>query len=195
MVSVKIYVEGGGANRKLRNACRRGFTKFIDKAGLAGNTPQIVPSGSRGDAYNNFRRALTGEDYAILLVDAEGPVVAQGSWQHLKASDNWDQPAGASNDQCHLMVQAMESWFLADRQALEEYYGSGFQASALPQNPSVEQISRQDVLNGLTRAARNTQKGPYDKGGHSYEILERLDPEKVRQASPYADRFVRALIA
>ena len=161
MVSVKIYVEGGGANRKLRNACRRGFTKFIDKAGLAGNTPQIVPSGSRGDAYNNFRRALTGEDYAILLVDAEGPVVAQGSWQHLKASDNWDQPAGASNDQCHLMVQAMESWFLADHQALEEVLtGQGFKRPLSRKIQASSKFPGRMFLNGLWRAARNTQKGP-----------------------------------
>lgn len=193
MVSVKIYVEGGGNNRKLRNACRRGFTKFIDKAGLGGDTPQIVPSGSRGDAYNNFRKALTGEDYAILLVDAEGPVVEQGSWRHLKASDNWDRPAGASDDQCHMMVQAMESWFLADREALREYYGPAFQESALPQNQNVEQIGKQDVIDGLVRGARNTTRGPYKKGIQSYEILGNLDPEKARLASPYADRFVRAL--
>ena len=172
MVSVKVYVEGGGNNRTLRNACRRGFTKFMDKAGLAGNTPQIVPSGGRGDAYNNFRKALTGKDYAILLVDAEVPIVAQGAWEHLKASDNWDRPTGASDGQCHLMVQAMESWFLADRQAVEGYFGSGFQGSAFPQNPNVEQIPKQDILDGLSRAARSTPKGTYNKGVQSYEILE-----------------------
>ena len=195
VVSIRVYVEGGGNNRTLRNACRRGFTRFMDKAGLAGNTFQIVPSGSRGDAYNNFRKALTGKDYAILLVDAEGPVTAEGPWQHLNATDGWVRPTGASDDQCHLMVQVMESWFLADREALKDYFGPALQESALPRNPNVEQITKQQVFDGLDRAARNTPKGSYrdDKGIQSYEILEKLDPARVRQASPYADRFIREL--
>ncbi len=35
--------------------------------------------------------------------------------------------------------------------------------------------------------------GEYSKGGHSFEILETLDPAKVRAASPHADRFVQTL--
>ena len=155
--------------------------------------PKIVVCGSREEAYNKFRTFFGGKDDVMLLVDAEAPVIRQGPWQHLKASDNWDQPAGTSDGQCHLMVQAMETWFLSDRQALKEYYGPRFQASALPQNPMIEQIAKQDVLNGLARAARNTPKGPYSKGVRSYEILERLDPAKVRQSSPYADRFIKAI--
>ena len=155
--------------------------------------PKIVVCGSREEAYNKFRTFFGGKDDVMLLVDAEVPVIAQGPWEHLKGSDNWDRPVGADDDQCHLMMQAMESWFLADRRTLEEYYGPRFQTSALPQNPSVEQIAKQDVLNGLTRAARNTPKGPYNKGVRSYEILERLDPAKVRQSSPYADRFIKAI--
>ena len=189
MVSISLYVEGGGDAKRLKAACRRSFGKFIQKAGVSAAMPKIEACGSRGNAYNDFRRAVADGENAMLLVDAEEPVTAQGPWQHLRASDNWDRPTGASDDQCHLMVQAMETWFLSDRQALEEYYGPRFQASALPQNPMIEQIAKQDVLNGLARAARNTPKGPYNKGVRSYEILERLDPAKVRQSSPYADRF------
>ncbi len=195
VVSVSLYVEGGGNRKQLKTACRRSFGKFIQRAGGSAAISKIEACGSRGNAYNDFRRAVADGENAMLLVDAERDVTAQGPWQHLKASDNWDRPGGASDDQCHLMVQAMESWFLADRQVLEEYYGQGFQASALPQNPMVERIAKQDVLNGLRRAARNTQKDPYGKGAHSYEILERLDPAKVRQASPYADRFIKTLIS
>ena len=195
MVSVSLYVEGGGDSKRLKNACRRSFGKFIERAGVSMNMLRIEVCGSRGNAYNDFRRALAGKENAMLLVDSEVPVTAQGPWEHLKAGDNWDRPSGASDGQCHLMVQAMESWFLADRQAVEGYFGSGFQGSALPQNPNVEQILKQDVLDGLSRAARSTQKGTYNKGVQSYEILEKLDPAKVRQASQYADRFIRTLIS
>ena len=146
VVSISLYVEGGGDAKRLKAACRRSFGKFIQRTGISAATSKIEACGSRGNAYNDFRRAVADGENAMLLVDAETHVTAQGPWQHLKASDNWDRPAGASDDQCHLMVQAMESWFLADRQALEEYYGQGFQASALPQNLMVEHICQAGCL-------------------------------------------------
>ena len=87
----------------------------------------------------------------------------------------------------------MESWFLADVDALESFYGQRFQRGALPQNPNVEQVSKQRVWDGLTRATRSTGKGSYKKGAHSFQILANLNPAKVRGASPHADRFIRAL--
>ena len=91
------------------------------------------------------------------------------------------------------MVQVMESWFLADREALEAFYGQGYRSNALPPEQNVEQIPKQDVFKGLDQAARDTSKGNYSKGKHGFEILEMLDPAKVRKASPYADRFIKAL--
>ncbi len=87
----------------------------------------------------------------------------------------------------------MESWFLADADAVESYYGRGFRRQALPQNPNVEQVPTQDVLRGLGGATRRTPKGRYSKGKHAFELLERIDPAKVRAASPYADRFIGAI--
>lgn len=130
---------------------------------------------------------------AMLLVDAESPVTASGPWRHLRASDNWDQPDGATDDQCHLMVQIMESWFLADAGTMESYYGQGFRRQALPQNPNVEQVPKQHVLSGLDQATRQTPKGRYSKGKHAFDLLERIDPAKVRAASPYADRFISSI--
>ena len=129
----------------------------------------------------------------MLLVDAEEPVNETGPWQHLNNRDGWSRPDGATDDQCHLMVQIMESWFLADQDALKEFYGGDYQDDARPQNPHIEQIAKQDVLDGLRDASRNTQKGRYNKGAHSFEILAKLDPEKVMDVSPYAKRFIEAL--
>ena len=131
----------------------------------------------------------------MLLVDAEEEVTASGAWDHLRSRDNWRRPPDASNDQCHLMVQVMESWFLADRPALETFYGQDFRSNALPGNPNIEQIPKQDVFNRLNRASRDTRKGAYDKGKHSFDILASLDPTKVTAASPHAARFVQALLA
>ena len=191
---MKLYVEGGGDRRESKRACRKGFTIFMEKAGLQRSMPSIVACGSRNNAYDRFRTAHANEDgIAMLLVDAEGQVTAQGPWQHLKTRDNWDRPADATDEQCHMMVQTMESWFLADVDTLECYYGANFRRQALPQNPDIEDVPKQDVDNGLDRATRDTGKGRYHKGRHSFEILERLDPEKVVAASPYAKRLIDGL--
>ena len=193
MVSASLYVEGGGDSKSLKTACRRGFRKFIENAGATGGVSNIVACGSRGNAYRSFSKALSASVNALLLVDAEGPVTTQEAWQYLKANDNWDRPATATDGQCHLMVQAMESWFLADADALASFYGQDFNRRALPANRNIEQVSKEDVLAGLSQAARNTKKGGYKKGPDSYEILERLDPARVRETSPFVERFIQAL--
>ena len=192
-MSVNLYVEGGGDSKVLRSQCRKGFQSFFEKAGMAGRIPRIVTCGSRGDAYRDFGTAHRHKQRAALLVDAEGPVMTPGPWQHLKARDGWDRPEAALDDQCHLMVQVMESWFLADSDALESFYGQGFRPQSLPANPNTEEVSKQDVFNRLDAATRTTTKGRYHKGRHSYEILGRLDPSKVTNASPYAGRLIRVL--
>ena len=194
-MSIRLYVEGGGDSKALRTACREGFGTFIEKAGLSGRMPRIVACGGRDKAYDKFKIAHANQDgISLLLVDAERPVRQAGAWEHLqKAPDEWPRPAGATDDQCHLMAQIMESWFLADRNALEEFYGQGYRENALPQNPQVELIAKDDVLNGLKDATRDTSKREYNKGPHSFEILAKLDPEKVKDASPHAKRFVEAL--
>jgi hypothetical protein len=91
------------------------------------------------------------------------------------------------------MVQVMEAWFLADRETLSRHYGAGFQDGALPGNPRVEEIPKDEVIDGLRRATRDTQKGQYDKGRHSFAVLALLNPDLVQQAAPHARRLVSAL--
>ena len=194
-MSVNLYVEGGGEG-KLKSRCRKGFQSFIQKAGLSGNMPRIMACGSRNVAYARFKVAhVKNKEVALLLVDAEAPVATAKPWQHLKSRDGWDRPMGATDDQCHLMVEVMESWFLADRGALAAFYGQRFREQALPQNPNIEQVTKQDVLGSLESATRNTTKGSYSKGKHSFEILGNLDPAKVMDVSNHAKRFIDVLQA
>jgi len=197
-VSLKLIVEGGGdrKSKSVNRDCRRAFGAFLEEAGLAGRMPRIEAAGGRRQAYDAFTTEHErGARTAVLLVDAEAPVTAQDPWTHLKANDDWDRPAGATNDQCHLMVQVMESWFLADRPALQAFYGNGFRPQALPGIPNIERIPKQDVLNGLERAAQATRARGYSKGRHSFAILANLDPAKVTAASPHARRFIQTLLA
>lgn len=198
MVTTRLYVEGGGDSKALRTTCREGFRRLIEKAGMKGRMLRIVACGGRQNAFESFATALaqaTGSDGPMLLVDAEGPLTAANPWAHLGARDGWAPPAGATDDQCHLMVQVMESWFLADRSAVGDLFGQGFRESALPGNPQVEDIPKADVLDGLNRAVRDCGKGGYRKGDHSFSILGAIDPAKVQAVAPYAKRFFDTLRA
>ena len=196
----KIYMEGGSKGNSSKRAIRQHVSKFIQKAGVSENTFQVIPCGDRSRTYRQFvNQHKQNEDaMVLLLVDAEEPVTTKRPWRHLKnrKSDGWDIPVGATDEQCHLMVQVMESWFMADKEGLEQYYGQGFAVKVLPKNPRIEQIPKETVYSKLNKATVNTQKGDYEshKGKHGFEILARLNPEKVRQSSPYADRFFKALL-
>lgn len=200
-MTLTLYVEGGGNSQKdLKRECRRGFRKFIERAGLKGRMPRIVACGGRRQAYDRFKTALgAGTRTPMLLVDAERPVTESTPWEHLcRGEDRWARPSGARNDHCHLMVQVMESWFLADRQALRSFYGSRFHDRSLPANRRVEQVPKADILAGLARATKDTSKGRYDpkrKGPTSFAILAEIDPTEVERSSPHAEDFLDTLRA
>ena len=182
-MSIKVYVEGGGDTRELKQKCRRGFSEFFRKAGLAGRMPRVVSGGSRNNTYDRFRAALTNAkhgEFVVLLVDSEGPVsIGSGPWVHLNGRDGWDRPEGAKDENAHFMVQCMEAWFYADRQALAAYFGVGFKGNVLSGRANVENIAKSDIVSGLEEATRRCKKkGKYHKGSHSFSILSELDPPR-----------------
>ena len=200
-MKVRIYVEGGGDhNKDLQTRCRRGFSKFFGKAGLVGRMPEVVACGGRRRAYDRFRTSHESagqDDLPILLVDSEAPVVHTDLWEHvrLRDGDGWQRPQGALPDQIHLMVQTMEAWFHADKEVLREYYGQGFRPAKLSQRLDIDNIPKADLYAGMQMATRDClTKGEYSKGQHSFEILARIDPAKVRASSPlHAGRLLNVL--
>ena len=203
---VRLYVEGGGDNITLRKKCRDGFGSFLANAGMKGKMPRVVSCGSRNSAFEKFREAVLKGQEAILLVDSERRIddaCQSGShrdwspWTHLKYSsgDGWDRPGSVSEADCHLMVECMECWFLADRKTLKKYFGNKFMEGALPsdQKPP-ESVGKAEALEGLAKATRRCgQKGSYKKGMHSFEILGEIDSAKVLATCPWAARFVDLL--
>ena len=204
MVTVCIYIEGGGDAAELKAACREAFTAFFRKSGLTNRMPKVVACGSRNDAFDKFRTAVKAANRKfvnLLLVDSEAPV-ASGSdvWSHLQQRDGWDRPEGVEDDSAHLMVQCMEAWFLADRATLTAYFGNGFNASKLPAIAEVngvrdiEAIAKAQIFESLKQATRETKtKGRYDKGEHSFQILAKLDAGKLTAASPHAAGLIQAI--
>lgn len=112
------------------------------------------------------------------------------------ARDGWTKPSSAGDDQCHLMVECMESWFLADMNALANYFGQGFLATAMPSNTHIERIPKSSVFYALKKATKDTKtKGAYAKGDHSFKILQAINPGLVTGGSPWAKRFVEYMLS
>lgn len=203
---VKLYVEGGGDSKSLQIECRKGFRNFIEKAGLKGKMPSIIACGGRKNAYDSYCIAIEYGEDAVLLVDSEAPLLNQNQqglpetwqpWQHLKQrqGDGWDKPKNSKDTDCHLMVQCMENWLLADRDTLKAFFGQGFADNQLPAATRlIESIDKNTAYEALAKASASCKtKVPYDKGEHSFKLLASIDSEKVTDSSPWAKRFVDEL--
>jgi len=197
---VKIFVEGGGNKTSDQRAFRRGFSKFIERANFTGRMPQFIPCGGRDLAYREFEYAIQNNQRAFLLVDSETPIKEEhqsAPWQHLAQRDgdtHWKNPVPSGDIECHFMVVVMESWFLADRAALSQFYGNGFKENKLPpEDRKIETLCKDEIYKALKNATKGTTKGEYDKGKHSFQLLEKIDPQKVIEKSPWAKRFIECL--
>lgn len=194
---IRIYIEGGGDSNNTKASIRRGFSQFFQELVQLARSKnikwQIIICGSRNNAFRDFKNALESHPNAfnVLLVDAEAPV-NNSPWEHLKIRDNWIPPE-IDNIHCHLMVQTMEAWMIADIDTLKKFYGKGFKENAIPKTSNVEKINKSSLASSLKEATRNTSKGEYQKIKHASKLLEMLDVEKVRQASFHCDRLFKIL--
>lgn len=168
---IRIYVEGD-----LR--LRRGFHKFFG----GGERIRVIAGRSGPEARKDFLAAKADHPGSIvlLLVDAEKSLAA-----------------APRDPNAFFMIQVMESWFLADRERLGQYFGDGFKAKALPGSPKqVESIPKRDVLRGLDAATKQCGGGQKQyglaKAKHGGELLSRIRPALVRAASPECERLFQA---
>ncbi len=90
----------------------------------------------------------------------------------------------------------MESWFHADKEALQEFYGQGFKKKALKSNPKVESIPKKDIERGFQNATRDTKKGGYfdNKTTHGPRLLQLINPQLVRDSAPNCDKLFVAIL-
>lgn len=199
MKGLRIYIEGGGDWQPQRRILRTGFQEFLrplrDEARKHQCRWDVILCGGRQDAYRDYLTALRKHPDVIniLLVDAESPVTGL-PWQHLNRRDHWSDP-GVGDYCCHLMVQTVEAWLVADPDALAAYYGQGFNRSALPTNPDVEAIPKADLLTALEQASRHTQKKTYGKIKHCADLLAQVSVTMVRQRARHCERLFTTIEA
>jgi hypothetical protein len=193
---IRIYVEGGGSSKSTWRIVRTGFSEFLaplrDLARSRGIRWSVVPGGAGPETVKDFQRALKNypDTLNILLVDSEAQVVSSRV-EHLRQAVRNLEPF--PEDQCHLMVQTVEAWLVADPDALAEYYGQGFQKSVLPGQRDVEEIPKDNLLRSLNRAVAGTKKERYDKIHHCADILARLNRDHVRRRARHCDLLFRTL--
>ena len=191
MVRATVYLEGGGDSKEAKSRCREGFRKLLERCGLTGRMPKLVACGGRTSAYDSFRTAHTSAsatDYVALLIDSEDPLSdIEKTWDHLGQRDGWHRPQGSQDDQVMFMTTCMETWVVADRDALREHFGQHLQMSALPSLHDLESRDRHDVQNALTNATRNCPD-PYTKGPKSFRVMGQLNPDAIESHLPSFSR-------
>lgn len=175
---LRIYFEGD-------DVLRPGFRQFLSEIA------EVARSGrcrfdliaTNGTPVEDFRDALKthSDGWNVLLLDSEDPEEFELRKKNLK---------GCDPESIFWMVQIMESWFLADLQALRAVFKS-LNESAVRGNPNVEEIPKADVLARLDKAAN----GEYHKVKHGTKLLGLIDPVKVRKAAPDCDRLFRVILA
>lgn len=196
-MKIKIYAEGGGEGQLLDTLFRQGWTEFFKKAGLEGRMPSIVRGKGRERTFDLFSTAVANRkanEIPLLLVDSEDPVKPGHSvWQHLKARDGWDKPPKADDTQAFLMVQVMETWFIADREMLQNYFKPDFNDAKIPKWPNLEVVIKTTIYDALDQATASCKTKQYAKGKISFEMLAKLDPAKVEAACPSAKELLDRL--
>lgn len=192
-MEVAIYFEGGGDSAETKAALRQGMSAFlkplVDMARQRRSRWSLVPCGGRDLALEAFTDALTQEPekFNVLLVDSEAAVVGLPR-AHLRQRDGWDL-AAAQEDQVHLMAQCMETWLVADPDALAEYYDQDFNANALPRRINLEEEPKVQIYTALENATRQTQKGGYGKIKHASALLKVVSQEKAKERCRHCRRF------
>ncbi len=194
---IRIYVEGGrtGKQADMRRAFNDFFAVPLRGANRKSIHWQIIPSGSRNDAYNNFCNAFTDHPNAVnlLLVDAEDQVTDFGKvWDHLKTRDGWENP-GVGDDRGHLMVCTMEAWFVADHETLARYFHKDI--DKVPEYANVEGVSKGTIEALMTKVSTGPGHHAYEKIRDGIRLLSRIRPAIVQAKAPHCRRLFETLDA
>lgn len=203
VTEINIYIEGGGDNNQTKTKLRQGFSAFLKELVAIARDKRIgwklVACGSRDSAYDDFCTGIKSSPnvFHVLLVDSEEAVKTSSMWSHLKQRDpKWNCPAGINDDHCFLMEQSMETWLIADRDALARYYKQGFNEKALPDTQNIETVNKKLLMKKLIAATEKSKsKGPYHKTQHGFDILAMSDPKVIRKSASHCKRLFDHLSA
>ena len=126
VTEIRVYYEG---DKRLKEGFQQILrTRSLRKLDLGAFVSSLLTVAALLPPDFQIAQAKHTNAWNILLRDSEGPAPA-----------NYD-------NSMFFIVQVMESWFLADVDALEGYYGQGFKRTILEGNSEVEQILKKDII-------------------------------------------------
>jgi len=192
-MKAKIYFEG---DNMLRSGFRVFFDKYFNHSGKKIDKLIACQATPIEDFLDGIRDDSDTNSYHILLIDAD--VLPDNDYRKsVRETTEWKKHCETEIDdnQLHFMVQLMEAWFIADKDALKAYFGEDFKTVKLPKQQNVEEIPAKDVIRKLNEASRNTKRRTYsrDKAMHGSRILTLLDPHKVIEAAPHCKALFETL--
>ena len=180
VAEVRIHYEGAPQ-------LKEGLHSFLGKLAFGGYSRQcrvrFIAGTGRDDTIHDFRDAMKTHpsSWNVLLIDSEGPDDGRlFARLHLPV---------AQEESVFWMVQLMETWFVADIQALKRFYGQGLREAQLLIKRDMERVPKKDVLRWLEHATKATQKGKYDNVDHATHLLGLIDPDLVQKVCPNCRRI------
>lgn len=187
---IRIYYEG---DVLLKSGFDAFFRELRRLASEKGCDLRLIAAGSGSAARRDFGKALRTHRGAwnILLIDSEGPLGKNPS-ASLCQAEGWKK---THSDSIFWMVEMMEAWFHADKDALARFYGPSFKKAALKANSDVEQIPKKDLERGLHRATKNCLNGGYYANKATHGRLALINPALVRKSASNCRRLFEAIMA
>lgn len=179
---LRIYFEG---DVRLRPGFHEFFKEIVGAARARSCRIELIATDGTpvADYYNGIK--ANPNAWNVLLLDSDTHI--DSTLEQLCRSKGVEPTYSGS---VFWMVQVMESWFLADIDALRSYFGNSIREG----NPKVEEIPKSDVLQKLDQAAHRRFDRGYDKIQDGVKLLNITNAVKVRKAAPNCERMFTALL-
>lgn len=189
-----VFVEGTAGDP---GALRKAFRQFLERLGFPGSAIQIVAAGdgpAAHKAYEKFVSRSEDDRIVFLLIDSEQHKERDlPNWEFLSRTRKLRKPKAAGVNSLGLMVQCMETWFLADRDAAIGYFRLGKGGDPLPRHAHPELVPKVRILDSFDKASHQSRRRRYQKGADALALLGLVDPNIVAERCPHAERFFNAL--